>query len=117
MLPRFLTSNSTKSSCSRVRRPIQPRLNCPSMTIPLWGDSSRVTINSLPLTGSLVISGYICCSSQLVSRSKHVGLSSFIRAWHRVYELSWHPQGGTDPPPEGASLHYDVMPDTRMGCH
>src|SRR5215469_12763610 len=65
MLPRFLTSNSTKSSCSRDRRPIQPKLNCPSITIPLWGDSSRVTINSFPLTGSLVIIGCMLSSSYL----------------------------------------------------
>src|SRR5579883_216352 len=59
MLPRFLTSSSTKSNCSRLRRPIQPRLNCPSITIPLCGHSRRVTINSLPLTGSRVIIGCI----------------------------------------------------------
>src|SRR5215470_14838060 len=70
MFPRFFTSNSTKSSCSRVRRPIQPRLNCPSMTIPLWGLSSRVTINSLPLTGSCVISGCILYPSELTYRLK-----------------------------------------------
>src|SRR5579875_474877 len=59
MLPRYLTINSTKSSCSRLRRPIQPRLKRPSITTPLAGHSSRVTISSSPLTGSRVINGYI----------------------------------------------------------
>src|SRR2546430_13557212 len=59
MFPRYFTSISTKSSCSRFRRPIHPRLNCPSITMPLSGHSSRVTISSPPLTGSLVISGYM----------------------------------------------------------
>src|SRR5579875_2613569 len=59
MLPRYLTISSTKSSCSRLRRPIQPRLKRPSITTPLAGHSSRVTISSSPLTGSRVINGYI----------------------------------------------------------
>src|SRR5579883_2434242 len=76
MLPRFFTNSSTKSSCSRVRRPIHPRLYCPSITIPLCGHSSRVTINSFPLTGSRVISGYIqthssCCVLLRASRCRN----------------------------------------------
>src|SRR5579875_258016 len=63
MLPRYFTSSSTKSSCSLLRRPIQPRLKRPSITTPLSGLSSRVTINSPPLTGSRVINGYMRSSS------------------------------------------------------
>src|SRR5207248_1853364 len=59
MLPRCFTSSPTKASCSGVRRAIQPRLNFPSMTMPLWGHSSLVTISSAPVSGSWVMSGCI----------------------------------------------------------
>src|SRR5215469_5685467 len=59
MLPRCLTSWPTKASCSGVRRAIQPRLNFPSMTMPLSGHSSLVTISSAPVSGSWVMSGCI----------------------------------------------------------
>src|SRR5579883_942494 len=85
MLPRYFTSSSTNSSCSRLRRPIQPRLKRPSITTPLSGHSSRVTINSPPLTGSRVINGYIRSSStakslSLVPASLSINLAFFITA-------------------------------------
>src|SRR5215472_13217333 len=57
-LPRLRTSRPTNSSCSGVSRPTHPRLKAPSITRPLWGASSRVTISSPPVTGSRVISGF-----------------------------------------------------------
>src|SRR5215831_2174718 len=57
-LPRLRTSRPTKANCSGVRRPTHPRLKAPSITRPLWGASSRVTISSPPVTGSRVISGF-----------------------------------------------------------
>src|SRR5215468_6870356 len=57
-LPRLRTSRPTNSSCSVVRRPTHPRLKAPSITMPLWGASSRVTLSSPPVTGSRVISGF-----------------------------------------------------------
>src|SRR5918998_1222760 len=56
-LPRLRSSSPANSSCSGVRRASQPRLKLPSITTPLAGHSSRVTISSPPLIGSRVISG------------------------------------------------------------
>src|SRR5215467_12142488 len=57
-LPRLRTSRPTNANCSGVRRPTHPRLKAPSITRPLRGASSRVTISSPPVTGSRVISGF-----------------------------------------------------------
>src|SRR5437016_1909341 len=57
IFPRCLTSSPTNVSCCGVKRPIQSRLNLPSITIPLRWPSRRVTISSSPFTGSCVISG------------------------------------------------------------